>query len=390
MDERLRDLERAAIEDPSQEPAYLRALIHAGLLDPYHVAYAAFLGYEPAENLVEVNLERVERAASYDRARPDALDNKLNAVIYELSFYLCASMIVKCFEYSQEDFEEIVLAAPLVQQLLDNEDEDEYLIQRINALSNEVRYAEQEEYSLPGGAWWRRREMQEIFPEVIANIIDYWRTFTIHKTTEEHVENRLRQFRSITKDYLRRIRDFSEGFADDMGYRGKEGVGWNMALEYQVEKLIELLLTPDIHIRRNPDDAPIIVIGMSPAYEWQMRCIIDDLDELGWDNLLQQMLDKNYEVYDMATQPEKGDARNHIQEDTPLIIAMHLFGIDPHDQYKFSSGGYFYNQNNYMIYRIAEMWNIPLMVFGDQPDPTKSATAGKSTLTHQYFTDKAN
>jgi len=121
-----------------------------------------------------------------------------------------------------------------------------------------------------------------------------------------------------------------------------------------------------------------------------MRHILDDLDELGWTNLLQQMLDKNYEVYDMATQPEKGDARNHIQENTPLIIAMHLFGMDPNDQYKFSSGGYFYNQNNYMIYKLAELWNIPLMVMGDQPDPSKTDTVGEKTLTHQYFTDKAS
>lgn len=388
MDEHLRELERAMIEDPNLEPYYLSTLIKAGHLNPYYVACAAYLGHKPAENLVE---DAIITAWPSD---PDTLDNKLNTVISRLSFYLCASLIIKCFEYTTEGFEEISEAIPLLKQLIDSDEEDEKLIQRLTTLANLVADAEYE-YFLHG--WHRKNDMQRIFPQEVENIISYWRTFTF-KTTEEHAKNRLNYFRVITRDVLYEFRDLGESFANDIGYRPEKRVGWTMALEYQIDKLIKLLLTPEIHLRRNPDQAPIIVIGMRPAYEWQMRHIIDDLDELGWDNLLQQMLDKNYEVYDMATQPEKGDARNHIQEDTPLIIAMHLFGIDPHDQYKFYPSGYYYNKNNYMIYKLAEMWNIPLMAIGEQPEPdccsgthiVHRAPINKNTLSRQYFTDKAN
>lgn len=141
-------------------------------------------------------------------------------------------------------------------------------------------------------------------------------------------------------------------------------------------------------LRRNPTKSPIIIIGYNENYSWQMHKVIDDLDELGWTNLLQQMIDKDYEVYDMSTLPEKGDALDHIKEDTPLIIAMHLYGMHFEERYHYYDSGYFYNQGNYKIYLLAQHWNIPLMVIGDQPEDRPSW--GKQTLSQQYFTDKAN
>jgi len=134
---------------------------------------------------------------------------------------------------------------------------------------------------------------------------------------------------------------------------------------------------------------PIIVIGYSPHYSWQLDRVVDDMEKLGWDNLRDQMLDREFEVYDMSTLPEKGDALDAITPNTPLIVALHLYGMHPSDRYTFYPAGYMYNQGNYKIYLLAYEWNIPLMVLGDQPEWDRPVW-GEKTFTQQYFTERAD
>jgi hypothetical protein len=138
----------------------------------------------------------------------------------------------------------------------------------------------------------------------------------------------------------------------------------------------------------NPDN-PIIVIGLNLHYQWQWHEIIKDLTKLGWANLLAKLRREEFEIFDISTHPQKGDAIDHITKDTPLIIALHLYGMSPDDRHKKSSHGYYYNRDNYRIYELAKEWNIPLMVLGDQPDPLIE-TWGVDTMTQQYFTDSAS
>lgn len=118
----------------------------------------------------------------------------------------------------------------------------------------------------------------------------------------------------------------------------------------------------------------IIVIGL---------CNEEDLFTLSWigcwlkENrrrlgMHDDLLSKRYDVYDMSTLPEKGDALDAIGPATKLVIALHLFGID-----KLPGGstatataldpGYLYNRENIQLLERCMRVPAALVAVGDQP-----------------------
>jgi hypothetical protein len=76
-------------------------------------------------------------------------------------------------------------------------------------------------------------------------------------------------------------------------------------------------------------DPSIIVIGAN-CYDDCMTLVVT----ASWfennrptSDLSRRIRNLHYDLYDMATLPEKGDALDHISADTQLVIACHLFGV---------------------------------------------------------------
>jgi hypothetical protein len=82
--------------------------------------------------------------------------------------------------------------------------------------------------------------------------------------------------------------------------------------------------------------------------------------------------DPDLDLYDMTTLPEKGDGLDAIGDDTALVVALHLFGID-----KLPGGNTakvteidareYYNRDNLRLLKICMERNVPLVAVGDQP-----------------------
>ena len=400
MDERLRELQRAANQDPSLKSVYLNALVRANELPRSYLRFAAVLHYQPAIAAIGEKLyfRTIASLRLNDPHFADELDVNptelaLNRVIERLPFEICAQLAVNgVLKYTTEGFEEITTAIPLLETLIGDETPSEELVEELYTLGSDVEFAQLE---------WSRGfhdqiAMQRLFPRMVETIIRANGNLA-GKTNSEYPSGReyniqmlIDDFRKSVSRWLADARERGEHFAQSIGHRAEERFGWGLALEYQVEQLVELLLTPSSQQRKNPSEGlPIISIGYSPDYSWQLDRVLDDMKILGWENLHKKMLNREFDVYDMATVPEKGDARDHIRPETPLIIALHLYGMRYDDRYHYSSGpGYMYNQGNYKIYLLAHEWNIPLMVLGDQPED--KPTWGEETFTQQYFTDKAN
>lgn len=113
----------------------------------------------------------------------------------------------------------------------------------------------------------------------------------------------------------------------------------------------------------------IIIIGVGKGYEHQLQWVYDALPT---EELKETFLNKQFEIYDMRSYPEKGDAIDTIIEnyqDVAAVVAVHLYGIDrPADISKKSD--YFYNVRNYVLLELTKELRVPFIVFGDQPDGT--------------------
>jgi hypothetical protein len=132
--------------------------------------------------------------------------------------------------------------------------------------------------------------------------------------------------------------------------------GGLMGIEYTYD--IEALVEPYL-------GEPIILIGLYPRdMENLVFPTMERFPELS--GLLKDLGAGNYEVYDMAQFPERGDALDAITEYTPLVVAIHIYGIDVEGD---DHGGrdYFYNLRNEQLLPLTEELGVPLLAIGDQP-----------------------
>lgn len=120
----------------------------------------------------------------------------------------------------------------------------------------------------------------------------------------------------------------------------------------------------------------ILVIGLNnrPQDTMTLDGIALYLLEQDEYELSRALIDEEYDIYDMATLPEKGDAVDHITKETKLVIALHLFGIDhiprPINNKRTKEIPYFYpgedGSNGNLLPKCMEL-GIPLVCWGDQP-----------------------
>lgn len=121
----------------------------------------------------------------------------------------------------------------------------------------------------------------------------------------------------------------------------------------------------------------IVVVGLQSDEELFTLLMISvwlDAHRPGYSELAQRLRSggADFDVYDMATLPEKGDGLDAIGDDTALVVALHLFGID-----KLPGGNTAavtemdprncYNRNNLELLGICMERSIPLIAVGDQP-----------------------
>lgn len=111
----------------------------------------------------------------------------------------------------------------------------------------------------------------------------------------------------------------------------------------------------------------IIIIGIGKGYEHQLQWVYDALPN---EELREMFLNKQFDIYDMNSYPEKGDAIDAIIEnykDIVSVVAVHLYGIaDSLDVSK--KHDYYYNVRNYKLLELTKELEIPFIVIGDQPD----------------------
>lgn len=127
----------------------------------------------------------------------------------------------------------------------------------------------------------------------------------------------------------------------------------------------------------------IIVIGLQNIDDRITLDVTAEFLEARGDTVLAKRLRRSeYEEFDMSTKPEQGDAFDHIDENTALVVALHLFGIDhtplkaSYDPYtdevfqKSMFAGICYRgergRNSIMLERCMEL-KVPLVCWGDQP-----------------------
>ncbi len=118
----------------------------------------------------------------------------------------------------------------------------------------------------------------------------------------------------------------------------------------------------------------IVVVGLNSQEDyfslaWIAAWLAENRPEM---KLTRRILARDYDVYDMTTKPEKGDALDAIGSNTRLVIAMHLFGIDK------APGGNTalatqlapdrcYNRCNIMMLPLCMRHGAALVAIGDQP-----------------------
>jgi hypothetical protein len=87
------------------------------------------------------------------------------------------------------------------------------------------------------------------------------------------------------------------------------------------------------------------------------------------------------ESYDMETHPERGDALDHIDESTLLVVSLHVCGLTKHENPQLPTGKaktrkqYCYDLNNYSLIDMCMKVGAMLIVWGEQPDYWTGATA---------------
>ena len=111
----------------------------------------------------------------------------------------------------------------------------------------------------------------------------------------------------------------------------------------------------------------IIIIGIGKGDEHQLKWVYDALPT---EELKEMFLNQQFDIYDMTSYPEKGDAIDAIIEnykDVVAVVAVHLYGIaDSLDLSK--KPDYYYNVKNYKLLELTKELEIPFIVIGDQPD----------------------
>lgn len=99
----------------------------------------------------------------------------------------------------------------------------------------------------------------------------------------------------------------------------------------------------------------------------------------GRPDIARRLWEGEHDIYDMTTHPERGDAFDHIDDNTELVVALHLYGIDLdcfdievvefiHSKCKsnYSKDILYYGRNGEIHRRCLEL-KIPLVCSGDQP-----------------------
>jgi hypothetical protein len=111
----------------------------------------------------------------------------------------------------------------------------------------------------------------------------------------------------------------------------------------------------------------ILIIGIGKGYEHQLEWVYEALPT---EELKEMFINKQFDLYDMTSYPEKGDAIDALIEnykDIAAVVAVHLYGIYcPRDIS--TKHDYFYNAKNYLLLELTKEIGIPFIVFGDQPD----------------------
>lgn len=87
--------------------------------------------------------------------------------------------------------------------------------------------------------------------------------------------------------------------------------------------------------------------------------------------------DRHWDVYDMSTKPEKGDALDHLGDDVRLVVTCHIpmfpivvtskKTIRRLKRYKHMQAAYFYNNRNCELLPWCMAHRVPLLAYGDQP-----------------------
>jgi hypothetical protein len=88
---------------------------------------------------------------------------------------------------------------------------------------------------------------------------------------------------------------------------------------------------------------------------------------------------RRWDVYDITTKPEKGDAIDHLGDDVLVVVACHIpmydvvlttdETLERLEEYKHLQGAYFYNKRNSELLSWCVTHRVPLLAYGDQPHP---------------------
>lgn len=111
----------------------------------------------------------------------------------------------------------------------------------------------------------------------------------------------------------------------------------------------------------------ILIIGIGKGYEHQLQWVYDILPT---EELRQMFLNKQIDIYDMSSYPEKGDAVDAILRDSENIAAVVAHHLYWHKDEHPTKIPYFYNEKNEFLPIITKELGIPFIVMGDQPDGT--------------------
>jgi len=91
-------------------------------------------------------------------------------------------------------------------------------------------------------------------------------------------------------------------------------------------------------------------------------------------NIITRLRNEDYEVFDMSKYPERGDALDHIDNNTMLVIALHVCGLRLYDNEQRPAGKYkrhkqyCYDRNNYQLPYICMEAGASLIAWGEQPE----------------------
>lgn len=115
----------------------------------------------------------------------------------------------------------------------------------------------------------------------------------------------------------------------------------------------------------------IIVIGKQDSDDAVTLGIIAKyLTDHGQKEWADRLWKHDYVEYDMAQWPERGDAIDAINDQTELVIALHLYGIDhlPHEGWQAAcKNPYMYAGRNGELLPTCMKRGIPFVCWGDQP-----------------------